>query len=123
MTLYNEMTMNKADGSGSRVYLDADMEPYINGTKKAADWNSLVFSDWSPQTQHDVSISGGGDDYQYYVSMGYLFQEGSPTGTSTIWNQEPALEHQRQDIQSIEYELQRQRAWDDRAHLTPTPSH
>lgn len=76
MTLYNEMTMNKADGSGSRVYLDADMEPYINGTKKAADWNSLVFSDWSPQTQHDVSISGGGDKYQYYVSMGYLFQEG-----------------------------------------------
>ena len=70
------MTMNKADGSGSRVYLDADMEPYINGTKKAADWNSLVFSDWSPQTQHDVSISGGGDKYQYYVSMGYLFQEG-----------------------------------------------
>lgn len=76
MTLYNEMALNKSDGSGSITYTAEQMELYRNGTKQAADWNSLVFSDMSPQTQHDVSISGGNEKYQYYVSMGYLYQEG-----------------------------------------------
>ncbi len=76
MTLYNEMSMNKADGSGTLSYSQAAIDQYLNGEKVAADWNSLVFSNWSPQTQHDLSITGGNEKYQYYVSMGYLFQEG-----------------------------------------------
>ncbi len=76
MTLYNEMALNKADGSGSVTFTKDFMEQYANGTRKAADWNSLVFSNMSPQTQHDVSISGGNEKCQYYVSMGYLYQEG-----------------------------------------------
>lgn len=76
MTLYNEMALNKSDGSGSVTFTKEYMDQYRNGTKKAADWNSLVFANMSPQTQHDVSISGGTDKYQYYVSMGYLYQEG-----------------------------------------------
>lgn len=76
MTLYNEMALNKADGSGSVTFTRDFMEQYANGTRKAADWNSLVFSNMSPQTQHDVSISGGNEKCQYYVSMGYLYQEG-----------------------------------------------
>lgn len=76
MTLYNEMALNKSDGSGSVTFTKDFMEQYANGTRKAADWNSLVFSNMSPQTQHDVSISGGNEKCQYYVSMGYLYQEG-----------------------------------------------
>ena len=30
----------------------------------------------APQTAHDVSVSGGTEKYQYYVSMGYSYQEG-----------------------------------------------
>lgn len=76
MTLYNEMALNKSDGSGSITFTDEYMEQYRNGTKTAADWNSLVFANVAPQTQHDVSISGGTEKYQYYVSMGYIYQEG-----------------------------------------------
>jgi TonB-linked SusC/RagA family outer membrane protein len=36
----------------------------------------LLISDYSPQTQHDLSISGGTEKTQYYVAGGYLFQEG-----------------------------------------------
>ena len=76
MTLYNEMALNKSDGSGSITFTKEFMKQYEDGTRKAADWNSLVFSNMSPQTQHDVSISGGNEKWQYYVSMGYLYQEG-----------------------------------------------
>ncbi len=76
MTLYNEKSMNKADGSGSLSYSKELIEEYRSGGKTAADWNSLVFADWAPQTQHDLSITGGTEKYQYYVSMGYLYQEG-----------------------------------------------
>ena len=76
MTLYNEMALNKSDGSGSRTFTEEFIEKYRSGELKAADWNSLVFSKMSPQTQHDLSISGGSEKCQYYVSMGYLYQEG-----------------------------------------------
>ncbi len=76
MTLYNEKSLNKADGSGSLSYSMDLIEEYRSGRKTAADWNSLVFADWAPQTQHDLSITGGTEKYQYYISMGYLYQEG-----------------------------------------------
>ncbi|MCW3787938.1 SusC/RagA family TonB-linked outer membrane protein [Plebeiibacterium sediminum] len=75
MTLYNEQSMNDING-GSIIYTEEDFEAYTNGTKKSTNWNSLIFSDYSPQHQHDVSISGGNDKTQYYMGMGYLFQEG-----------------------------------------------
>lgn len=75
MTLYNEQRMNNVDG-GSIVYTEKDFEDFRNGTRRTTDWTSLVFSDFSPQTQHDISIAGGTDKVQYYVSMGYFYQEG-----------------------------------------------
>jgi TonB-dependent SusC/RagA subfamily outer membrane receptor len=58
MTLYNEKSMNNVNG-GSIIYTEEDFEAYRNGSRRQTDWNSLIFSDLSPQTQHDVSISGG----------------------------------------------------------------
>lgn len=75
MTLYNEQSMNKVDG-GSIIYTEDDFEAFRNGTRRTTDWNSLLFSDFSPQTQHDISISGGTEKTKYYVSMGYFYQEG-----------------------------------------------
>ena len=75
MTLYNERSMNNING-GTIIYTEQDFEDFRNGTRRAEDWTSLLFSDFSPQTQHDVSINGGGEKTQYYVSMGYLDQEG-----------------------------------------------
>ncbi len=75
MTLYNEQSMNNING-GTHVYGPERFEEFRNGTRRTTDWNSLVFSDFAPQTQHDVSISGGTDKTQYFVSLGYFYQEG-----------------------------------------------
>lgn len=75
MTIYNEQKMNNVNG-GNIVYTESDFEAFRNGTRKETDWNSLVLAKAVPQTQHDISISGGSEKIQYYVSMGYLYQEG-----------------------------------------------
>lgn len=75
MTIYNEQAMNNVNG-GNIIFDEEDFAAYREGTRQAADWNSLLISDFSPQTQHDISISGGTEKTQYYVSGGYLFQEG-----------------------------------------------
>lgn len=75
MTLYNERSMNNING-GSIIYGEDDFEDFRSGTRRSADWNSLLISDFSPQTQHDISISGGNDKTQYYIAGGYMFQEG-----------------------------------------------
>lgn len=77
MTLYNEKANNISnDGNFVPVYDQSIFEAYRNGTIKAADWNSLVFAESSPQTQHDINVSGGNERTQYYVGAGYLYQEG-----------------------------------------------
>ena len=67
--------MNKVDG-GNIIYGEDQFEAFRNGSRRATDWNSLIFSDHSPQTQHDISISGGNERTQYYIGMGYFYQEG-----------------------------------------------
>jgi len=75
MTLYNERAMNKISG-GNIIYTQADFDAYRNGTRRTTDWTSLMFSDFSPQTQHDISMTGGNKKTQYYLGLGYFFQEG-----------------------------------------------
>jgi TonB-linked SusC/RagA family outer membrane protein len=75
MTLYNERSMNNING-GSIIYGPDKFEAYRSGDLRSADWHSLIFSDFSPQTQHDISISGGTEKTQYFIGGGYLYQEG-----------------------------------------------
>jgi TonB-linked SusC/RagA family outer membrane protein len=75
MTIYNERSMNNING-GSIIYGPDAFEEYRTGARRTSDWNSLLFSDVTPQTQHDISISGGTEKTQYYIGGGYLYQEG-----------------------------------------------
>ena len=75
MTLYNERSMNNANG-GYIIFDDGWFEDFRTGKKRTTDWTALLFSDFSPQTQHEASVSGGNEKTQYYIGMGYLFQEG-----------------------------------------------
>ena len=75
MLIYNEKSNNSVH-NGTIQFSPEQIEEYRNGTKKATDWNDMILAKWVPQTQHDLSISGGNEKYQYYVSMGYLYQEG-----------------------------------------------
>lgn len=75
MTLYNERSMNNING-GSIIYTEDDFEAFRNGSRRSSDWTSLVFSDVSPQTSHDISFSGGSEKFKYYIGGGYSSQEG-----------------------------------------------
>jgi TonB-linked SusC/RagA family outer membrane protein len=78
MTLYNEKAKSISNDGQiiTPIYGEDKFQAYADGTLRSADWNSLVFSDVSPQTQHDLSISGGNAKTQYYFSLGYFSQEG-----------------------------------------------
>lgn len=39
-------------------------------------WQKLLFKNSSIQTQHNLNISGGTKNVKYFVSLGYLFQDG-----------------------------------------------
>ena len=75
MTLYNEKSMNNVNG-GSIIYGQDAFDAFRNGSRRTTDWTSLLFSDYSPQTQHDISISGGNEKLKYFFGAGYFFQEG-----------------------------------------------
>ena len=46
----------------------------INGF--GTDWQDLVFNDNAPIVQHDLSVSGATEKFNYYLSLGYFTQEG-----------------------------------------------
>lgn len=74
--LYNERSLNTVTGAGTLIYSKELAEEYANGTREAGDWNNDVLARMAPQTQHNISISGGNERTQFYVSMGYIYQEG-----------------------------------------------
>jgi TonB-linked SusC/RagA family outer membrane protein len=78
MILANEQAVhNRANATrGARLYTDANIADYQNGTKQSTDWNDAVIKRSAAQTQHNLSASGGSDKSQYYVSLGYTGQDG-----------------------------------------------
>ncbi|MDE5880714.1 MAG: TonB-dependent receptor [Muribaculaceae bacterium] len=75
MTIWNERGRNNING-GQLYYTESDFEAFASGLRQQTDWNGEVIASWSPQTQHDVSVSGGNDRTRYFASLGYLYQEG-----------------------------------------------
>ena len=63
----------------NEAYINAGMDPiYDNPAKvgKGTDWQSLIFNDNAPVINHNASISGGNEKGSYFLSFGYLDQEG-----------------------------------------------
>jgi TonB-linked SusC/RagA family outer membrane protein len=75
MTLVNELNMHNVNG-GTRIYSDAQIEEYKNGTKQSTDWQKATINRQATQTQHNLSASGGSDNSSYFVSIGYTGQDG-----------------------------------------------
>lgn len=40
------------------------------------DWYDEIYEDRQPMTQHNISFAGGTDNFNYYLSGSYLFQDG-----------------------------------------------
>ncbi len=76
MLMRNEKEMARADGSGSPAFSDEEMAPYISGEKKGYDWYNDAIREFVPQTQHNVSVSGGNKRVNFFANFGYQYQEG-----------------------------------------------
>ncbi len=75
MTLFNERTMHNVNG-GRLSFTDADMTPYLNGTKQSVDWYTPTIKNVVPQSQHNLSATGGNENTSYFLSVGYTSQDG-----------------------------------------------
>lgn len=84
--LQNEMRVNAGQApiyADPYNLVDSNGNP-INGF--GTDWQSLVFNDNAPVSNHDISISGASDKVNYYLSMGYYDQDGIVGGNFGLSN-------------------------------------
>lgn len=75
MALYNEKAMNNING-GAPVFTDDYFEAFRNGSRRETDWNKLIFADSAPETNQNITISGGSEKTQYFISFSYFYQQG-----------------------------------------------
>jgi TonB-linked SusC/RagA family outer membrane protein len=73
MTTENERNMHNLYDQ-KWIYSESEFEAYRNETKKNYDWYDYVFKNYASESQHNLSITGGNDRTNYYVGMGYLYQ-------------------------------------------------
>lgn len=75
MTLANELSMHNVNG-GHLSYTDEQIQAYANGSKTSTDWYSPVVRKSAPQVQHNLSVTGGNENTNYFLSAGYTGQDG-----------------------------------------------
>ena len=79
-TLFTEA--QKSDGVSDKnlIFSDYVTERFRQGDEPImfpnVNWQKEIFKDFSWQTQHNVTMSGGGKRFRYFVSLGYLHQDG-----------------------------------------------
>ncbi|WP_315821215.1 TonB-dependent receptor plug domain-containing protein [Paraflavitalea speifideaquila] len=75
--LYNQARIN--DG-GTAYFTDDDLQKYKDGSDPYGhpnnNWKEVLFSDYSAQWRNNLDISGGTERVKYFVSVGYLWQNG-----------------------------------------------
>ncbi|WP_282456662.1 SusC/RagA family TonB-linked outer membrane protein [Chitinophaga sedimenti] len=75
--LYN--LARKNDGLAPR-FTDEDLEHWRTGDDPIGhpdvNWKEVLFKDFSKQLRSNLDVSGGTEKVKYFVSLGYLFQDG-----------------------------------------------
>ena len=81
MALLNESQLNVGR---TPTYTDAEIETARNGTDPNrygnTNWLKEIYKDNAAQQNHNISVNGGSNNLNYYVSYGYLKQNGLVTG-------------------------------------------
>jgi len=69
--------IDELEGNTGRVPA-ADVQKYKDQSDPLnfpnTDWQKLMLKDFAPQSHHNLSVSGGNKQMQYYASLGYLDQ-------------------------------------------------
>lgn len=82
---YNIINNNYPLRSGPR-YTDAQIQEFIDGTRKSTNWNEELFRDMAPQQQYNLSVNGGSKKISYFLNLGYMNQMGSYKSGSLNYN-------------------------------------
>lgn len=53
-----------------------DIKPWLDGTRKEADWIGMAFKKSAGQIQHNLNVNGGNDKITYFFNLGYQKQDG-----------------------------------------------
>lgn len=81
MQLLNESMLNAGRNS---TYTEEDIETARNGSDPNyfanTDWIEEIYKDYAPQQNHNLNINGGREDFNYYLSYGFLKEGGLVTG-------------------------------------------
>ena len=81
MTLLNESQRNVGR---TTTYTDAEIEKARNGSDPNSyantNWIKEIYKKRAGQQNHNLSINGGGENLSYYLSYGFLKQDGLITG-------------------------------------------
>ena len=68
--LFNETTMRSLNNP-TKVYDDQYFQDLKDGKMPDTNWYDEILRNTAPQQQHNVSVKGGADKYDYYVNLGY----------------------------------------------------
>lgn len=72
-------------------YQPSAIEKYKDGSDiwryPNTDWYKSVLKDWSPQSRHNVQVSGGSDNIKYLASLGYINQDAVYKNSATGYKQ------------------------------------
>lgn len=76
-TMFNDAIINKP-GGGAPFYTQEDIQKYFDQVPgyESTDWYAESMKKSSMQTQHNLSASGGSDDINYFIGLGYVNEEG-----------------------------------------------
>jgi len=73
------------------IYSPADITKFKDGSDPwghpNTDWYGTTLKKWSPQSSHNVQMSGGSDNVKYLASLGYENQDGYYKNSATGYKQ------------------------------------
>ena len=75
--LFNDTQINRVIG-GVPFYTQEQVDNYVNQVPgfESTDWYDVAIKKTAIQKQHNLSASGGSDDMNYFIGLGYVNEEG-----------------------------------------------
>ncbi|TKG97337.1 SusC/RagA family TonB-linked outer membrane protein [Puteibacter caeruleilacunae] len=65
------------------TFSEEDIAAIKNGSLPSTNWFDVIMKDWSPMQTHNVNVSGSGKGVKYFISAGYVDQDGFYKSSST----------------------------------------
>jgi len=82
---------NGSDGTITAPFSPEDFQLFRDGSDPwfhpNTDWYGAALKNWSPQSQHNLQLNGGSENFQYLTSVGYQKQDAFYKNSATNYKQ------------------------------------